>query len=157
MISILRSFRFHINSCLNILLKHHETFYNMVYTLYKINILYHELVINLTLWHDKTLQSGLHFIQNKYSLYWIMIKKNMDYYDFIFKWLFILHCYVVWNLYNNKNLEETNLLWHKEIWLCVCFWLLGHQKLSLWIGSNYFLILFSFKAKSNFLSCQTYM
>ena len=54
MISILRSFRFRINSYLDILLKHHETFLldklnDMVYTLYKINIFYHGLVINLTL------------------------------------------------------------------------------------------------------------
>ena len=31
----------------------------------------------------QTLQRGLHFIQNKHSLLWIMIKKKMDYYDLI--------------------------------------------------------------------------
>ena len=41
-------------------------------------------------------KSGLHFIQNKYSLLWIMVKKNIyGLFDFIFKRLFILHGYVI--------------------------------------------------------------
>ena len=39
----------------------------------------------------QTLQRGLHFIQNKYSLLWVIIKKKKGLLWFNFKWLIIVY------------------------------------------------------------------